>query len=311
MNRYYLFVDESGTKEYKDLKKAKKENGWDKYKPSERSGPVFTLGGILISEDEWLNKLVPEINKFKLNSFNRTNIILRRHDMITNKGVFSIYSKNRTLFKNHILNLTNILSKINFLYIPITIIKPDILNKYKKPADPYKYTTMILMERTAKNIPNNNLTNNNHVYLWGESRTPQKDREIKEYGSKILKTNLAKLHSDLSPVPFLKDSIENIRELRWHIHFAPKKSNRLQQHQINSINSKIPKGNIKDLSIGLEMADILVGTIREHNETIKYPLRPRNQNISNIFIPLKNLIEKRIPNEITYSNNNFLGKVLP
>jgi len=307
MSRYYLFVDESGTKEYKDLKKAKKENGWDKYKPSERSGPVFTLGGILISEDEWLNKLVPEINKFKLNSFNSTNIILRRHDMITN----NIYSKNRTLFKNHILNLTNILSKINFSYIPITIIKPDFLNKYIVPADPYKYTTMILMERTAKNIPNNNLTNNNHVYLWGESRTPQEDNEIKEYGSEILKNNLDKLHSDLSPVPFSKGGIKTIRKLRWHIHFAPKKLNRLQQPQINGINSKIPKGNVKDLSVGLEIADILVGTTREHNEAIRYPLRPRNQNISNIFIPLENLIEKRIPNKITYSNNNFLGKVLP
>jgi len=58
------------------------------------------------------------------------------------------------------------------------------------------------------------------------------------------------------------------------------------------------------LSVGLEIADILVGTTREHNETIRYPLRPRNQNISNIFIPLKELIKQRIPNK-------YLGKVLP
>ncbi len=146
MSRYFLFVDESGDH---NLTKV------------DKSYPVFSLGGLCISEDEYmrLNKVVDE---FKLKYYGATDIILHSSELKRPKdhrsdprNMFLLNPKNREIFYQELDD--TIIQGINFTLVGCFIHKQLHIDYYTQPTDPYYFSFENIVNRTLWHIGDNAL----------------------------------------------------------------------------------------------------------------------------------------------------------
>ncbi len=175
MNKYRLYIDESGTASFKNM------TGNNKY---------LTLSGIIIKSTD-INKINYDLNELKLNYFNfdidLKNIILHREDIYNKRKGFESLKDDfvKDSFNN---DLIEFLSSANYTIIGVTINKEARIQRYKYPHDPYttaletliKRYVMFLEEHNAKGdimLESRNKTDNQilekiykEIYLYGTKR---------------------------------------------------------------------------------------------------------------------------------------------
>ena len=95
-NDWYLFVDESGSENYKRLKKLRKTQNWPNYRPDPSSPTIFALVGILIKGEE-LFKLINGMKSIKQKLYEDENAVLHLSDMVAGAKGFSMYRNNAQL----------------------------------------------------------------------------------------------------------------------------------------------------------------------------------------------------------------------
>jgi hypothetical protein len=79
---YLIFADESG------------DHGLSTIDPQ---FPVFALVFCMVAKNEYLNRIVPAIQKLKLDFWGHDQIILHEHDIRKEKGPFAILRTNREM----------------------------------------------------------------------------------------------------------------------------------------------------------------------------------------------------------------------
>jgi len=310
---FYLFIDESGTSEYIRLKRLKKRMGWDVFKPDPDKPSLFTLLGLLIKESEFKEKMIPVVKEFKLKKYKDDKILIHHTDIVFGGKKFSLYKNNPALLKRHMEDLSIKLQNIDFYILPITIIKVDMLNKYKKEvAQPYKFTTQVIMERVGKNFCNS--TKKITIREWGESRKKCDNRNLKKFTIMLLKLSLSDLKNQF-PQPIYKDSIDNLRKIEWHLHFMPKDIRKIDK---DFFKMHIPKELGEDIAIGTQVADLICSTIRSYNEINLYGIGEKNIKIEQAMQSLCNLAKVKIMPRTTVTSNRMkwdmketIGTVLP
>ena len=134
MDKYRLYIDESGTASFKNMA------GNNKY---------LTLSGIIIKSTD-VNEINYNLNELKLNYFNydidQKNIILHREDIYNKRKGFESLSDE---FVKECFNrdLINFLESQNYVIIGVTINKEARVKKYKTPHDPYTTALETLIKR--------------------------------------------------------------------------------------------------------------------------------------------------------------------
>ena len=135
MEKFRLYIDESGTHSYSDC------------------GGMFKrylcLLGVAISEEEYLNVLQPKIRDIKLMFADDPDDlpILHREDIVNMKGCFS--KLNNPDFKaSYNTILLDIIENTNYYICSVVIDKTAHFEKYEKSAyHPYHYCLSVLLER--------------------------------------------------------------------------------------------------------------------------------------------------------------------
>lgn len=134
MEKYRLYIDESGTASYKNME------GNNKY---------LMLSGIIIKSSE-INLLNYNLNSLKEKYFNYDidlkNIILHREDIYNKRKGFEKLSDENVerAFNNDLIHL---LSSMNYNIIAVLINKEARFKKYKTPHDPYTTALETLIKR--------------------------------------------------------------------------------------------------------------------------------------------------------------------
>lgn len=140
-NRYFLFIDESG------------DHNLTKVDPTY---PIFSLGGLCISEDEY-SKFSDAINEFKVCYYLADNIILQSSELkrpkdsrSDSRNEFLLDPLKREDFYSTFDN--QIIKKFNFAIAACFIQKQLHVDYYSQPADPYYFSFENIINRTLWHI---------------------------------------------------------------------------------------------------------------------------------------------------------------
>jgi hypothetical protein len=159
---YLIFVDESGDHGLVTL---------------DKEFPVFALVFCIISKHDYLNYLVPTVQKLKLDIWGHDQVILHERDIRKESGIFATLRTNRTLREEFLERLTQIIADAPIQLITSIIDKPKLLTKYTNPINPYELALRFCMERVLTYLSSQGETGKRlHVLL--EARGKIEDAQL-------------------------------------------------------------------------------------------------------------------------------------
>ena len=169
---YYLFLDESGDHNYKNLKQA----------------PIFVLTGCIFNnKSKYLNYLdaVIKMHKLKENYFNNFYTILHTRDITRNVKDFGKVSEEK--FRIPFFNDCNkLINDTEFIIICSIINKLELFNKYGlKATDPYHYSFDRIIERFVFFLDNS--PDEKRGIIFYESRRRDLDKKLEQRYKSITK----------------------------------------------------------------------------------------------------------------------------
>lgn len=177
-NRYYLFVDESGDH---NLSKV------------DATYPIFSLGGLCISESDYI-KFNEVVNNFKIKHYGSSDIILHSSELKRPKdsrsdprNLFLLDPAKREVFYRELDN--EIIMLQEYAIVACFIHKQLHVDYYSQPADPYYFSFENIINRTLWHIGDAT------VEIIAEKRGHELDSALHaEY--ERLKTTGTKFHSN-------------------------------------------------------------------------------------------------------------------
>src|SRR3990167_6435777 len=141
----------------------------------DESFPIFLLAGCLFESAEY-EKIIQEINAFKQEFFNTTEVILHSRDIRKCDGAFQILF-DLELKKKFYERLNAIISGANFTIIAVAIDKKKHVEKYGKLANnPYTICLSYILERLIFCTDQN--PNISTVSITIEKRGKKEDKQL-------------------------------------------------------------------------------------------------------------------------------------
>ncbi len=180
---YYLFLDESGDHNYKNLKQA----------------PIFVLTGCIFNnKSKYLNYLdaVIKMHKLKENYFNNFYTILHTRDITRNVKDFGKVSEEK--FRIPFFNYCNkLINDTKFIIICSIINKLELFNKYGlKATDPYHYSFDRIIERFVFFL--DNAPDEKRGIIFYESRRRDLDTKLEQRYKSITKNGTITIRGDIN-----------------------------------------------------------------------------------------------------------------
>jgi len=288
---WHLFMDESGTKGYKRLRKLKNQNQWNNFwpDPDPQNANFFSLIGLLIHGHTLIDDFIPAVKKVKFELYQNENIVLHLSDMLSAKGSFEKYKNKPDLFQSDLKKIIKYIESIPFYMFIVHIDKVEMLNKYSEPAEPYEYAPTTIMERIAGFLKYNlhnylSEISTSVIRVWFEARSKKEDIELKRYMVDELKLTEKELRNK-TKFPRYPKTVKNVRSIEWHIHGLPKKPEDFIRRGYYKSKYSYEVGS--SLIHGLHIADLMVSARRRYKENDKY------QRIKYLEVePLNHFIEE-------------------
>ena len=217
--------------------------------------PVFALAFCLIRKEDYVAKIVPSIQRLKLDFWGHDQVILREHNIRKEKGPFGLLRTNKVLRGDFMQQLTRIVEEAPMEIIAAIIRKKDLKNKYAFPFNPYEIALLFCMERALIKLREKGQSGKK-THILVESRGGKEDADLELEFRRICdnKGNWGYRKPDFSQI-----SLELL--------FIDKKSN----------------------SSGLQLADLVARPIALQS------LRPKQPNRAYDIIRTKNLLVKMFP----------------
>ena len=108
--------------------------------------PIFVLGGVIIDEDYAKDPLSDALDKFKLDVFGRTDIVLHTADITRNRNGFEAMKE--ASFRDRFYSRLNALMRtLSYSVVACAIRKSDYLSRFGLAAlDPYLISLDVLVE---------------------------------------------------------------------------------------------------------------------------------------------------------------------
>lgn len=177
-NKYHLFLDETG------------DHGLSFV---DKNFPLFLLAGCLFEGTE-LTKIEQEINKFKMEFFKTTNVILHSRDIRKCEGPFQILF-DLEIKKKFYERLNKIISEANFTIFGSGVNKEEHIKKYGKGAkDPYALSLSFIMERLIFCLDKKGTKSVTDIQI--EKRGKKEDQQLLNQYNKILDSGTYYVTSD-------------------------------------------------------------------------------------------------------------------
>lgn len=136
--------------------------------------PMFLLGGVIVDSHYLESVLQAAVDRFKIELFGRTDIVLHTADIVRNRNGFENL-KDRP-FRDHFRGkLNELIRSLDFSVVACAIRKDQHLGRYGVAAlDPYLLSLDILVERFCRDVG----ANSNGGLIVAEKRNPTLDREL-------------------------------------------------------------------------------------------------------------------------------------
>lgn len=136
--------------------------------------PLFVLGGIIVDHDYATGELEQRVRQFKLDLFDRDDIILHTSDIVRSRGIFS--AMRHTPFRERFYDGLNVLMRsIDYQVIACVIKKGEHFERHGLAAiDPYMLSLNVLVERFCFEIGDQS----DGGLIVAEKRDPTLDHQL-------------------------------------------------------------------------------------------------------------------------------------
>jgi len=158
---YLVFVDESG------------DHGLDSI---DKNYPIFVLAFCIIQKKDYVESIVPAIQRFKFKHFGHDNVILHEHDIRKDAGPFS-FLKTKVKKAAFLEELTQIVSDAPFTLICSVIQKITLKQAYISPGNPYHVALGFGLERVHYYLRSKGV-DDTKTHVMVEQRGKKEDAEL-------------------------------------------------------------------------------------------------------------------------------------
>ena len=200
MQKYYLFIDESGDHGLVNL---------------DSNFPVFVLCGVLMSQNHY-TQLRKNINTLKGNFWDNKSVILHSRDIRKCEKEFQILF-DLELKSAFYEQLNNIITNSSYRILASAINKTKYIKKYGKLSnDVYELSLSFIIERAIFSLDEINITKQLEIVI--EKRGKKEDKLLAEHFQRLLARGTgfvtAKRLKDIQTKITFKDKKENINGLQ-------------------------------------------------------------------------------------------------
>jgi hypothetical protein len=158
---YLVFVDESG------------DHNLARIDPQ---FPVFVLLFAIVAKDDYVERICPDLQRFKFEFWGHNEAILHEHEIRKPAGdfLFLINADVRNRFLN---KLTALMTAMPATLIAVVIDKSKMIEDYRNPANPYEYALEAGLERVFMHLDSLEQTRGNTPIVV-ETRGKREDAEL-------------------------------------------------------------------------------------------------------------------------------------
>ena len=131
---YIVYVDESG------------DHGLESI---DREYPVFVLVFCIFQKQEYIEKIIPALARFKTRLWGHDEVVLHEHDIRKPKNEFTILMDKATR-QAFTSELTQLINGTSFTIIASVIDKKKLMSQYIRPGNPYEISLSFGLERVFR-----------------------------------------------------------------------------------------------------------------------------------------------------------------
>jgi hypothetical protein len=133
---YIVYVDESG------------DHGLVSIDPEY---PVFVLIFCIFSKQDYVDKIIPALARFKIKFWGHDEVVLHEHDIRKPKNEFTILM-NKAVRETFSVELSNLINAAPFTIIASIVDKKKFTSQYVKPVNPYEISLEFGLERVFRHL---------------------------------------------------------------------------------------------------------------------------------------------------------------
>lgn len=159
---YLIFADESG------------DHGLASIDPQ---FPVFALIFCIIRKDDYVDHVVPSMQRIKLRYWGHDQIIFHEHDIRKEKGDFGLLRSDRQLRDAFQRDISELVTAAPMEVIASVIDKNSLKARYTNPYNPYNVALLFCMERALESLLAAG-QQDKRIHVLFESRGRQEDKDL-------------------------------------------------------------------------------------------------------------------------------------
>lgn len=195
---YIVYVDESGDHGLKTL---------------DPQFPVFALCFCIFKKEEYLQHIVPAVQRLKFDFFGHDQVVLHERDIRLAEQEFTLLRTNKELRLAFHERLNQLIDAAPMTVIASVINKTALLHRYDYPPNPYALALRCCINRCVSFLEQQQQQGRN-VHLIVESRGKNEDAELK-----------AEFLNIVGAEDFLKTGEGNSHTIEFTLKFAHKRIN--------------------------------------------------------------------------------------
>lgn len=133
---YLVFVDESGDHNLAQI---------------DPQFPVFVLLFAIVRKDDYVDRVCPELQRFKFEFWGHDEVVLHEHEIRKPFGDF-LFLLQKPLRERFLARLTAQMVALPVTIIAVVIDKPAYVARYHQPVSPYDYALETGLERVFRHL---------------------------------------------------------------------------------------------------------------------------------------------------------------
>lgn len=159
---YLIFADESGDHGLVSI---------------DEQFPVFALVFCIVRKQDYVEQIVPAMQRLKMAYWGHDQVILHEHDIRKEKGPFALLRTDRELRARFMTELTALIATAPMQVIASVIDKRALKARYTTPYNPYEVALLFCLERALRVLRARGEAGK-RVHVLFESRGRQEDADL-------------------------------------------------------------------------------------------------------------------------------------
>jgi hypothetical protein len=138
--------------------------------------PVFVLLFAIFRKDDYIEKVCPELQRFKLEFWGHDEVVLHEHEIRKPFGDF-LFLINKEIRGKFLEKLTQQMQDLPVTVVAVVIDKPEYAARYSQPVNPYDYALETGLERVYRYLQDSG-QGDNETAIIVEKRGRREDAEL-------------------------------------------------------------------------------------------------------------------------------------